>query len=244
MRFLLLLGTALFACAAYADSKPDEPVHVGVDWRIAIDAQGHVTRMTAKENELVDRVPEIRTRLEQEIHGWSFVPGTVDGKPAPTETGLHVKAELLATSDNTVSIRIDHASVGGSWTQMAPPHYPTAAIREHKTGEVVLRIAYDANGKVTSAVLDPDAPKVSDYLVEASIKAAETWTFQPELVGGHSLAGVVRSPFCYSLNMVGHRLQDKCDWEPPGSHQALDQGETLALNPVAHLSTDVAGLVL
>jgi hypothetical protein len=240
----MLSFLAFFALIAPAHAAVDN-VHVDVDWRVTIDPQGHVTAMTALPHERVDKVPQIRARLEQEVRTWQFLPGLIDGKPEETQTSLHVRATLTAASNDTMNIRLDHAGVGPTRVKMVVPRYPAEAIRHHKIGEVVLRIGYDANGHVFSVAPAADAPKVDPSLIAASEKAAHHWTFQPESVGGHGLAGFVYAPFCYSLNEIGgHRYQGKCDWVAPGSKDALRDGETLALNPATKLLTDVAGRTL
>lgn len=245
---VLLLGLSLFAfaCIAHADRKAPAPIPFTMGWHASLDANGHVLRLDPIKNERVDRIPEIRARLEQAIRSWQFLSGTVNGKPAQTETGLWVQAELLPPSaDGSNRIRIDHASVGATLAKTTVPHYPGKAIHEGKGGEVVLRVGFDANGKVTSAVLDPQAPKADKLLVDASVAAVRTWTFQPEVVGGHGLAGYAVTPFCYTLNFsaTGRRMS-KCEWKQPGRQEPIHEGEALAVNPAAHLSTEVAGNIL
>lgn len=222
-----------------------DDVHVDISWRITLDAQGHVTTLTAAPHERVDRIPQIRTRLEQAVRSWQFLPGMVDGKPAETQTGLYVSATLTPASDNSLRIKLDHASVGGALVSPIPPHYPTEAIRRHQQGEVVLRVAYDATGKITSASIYPDSPTAAPLLVKASINTVEKWRFNPEMVGGHGVSGEAVVPFCYSLHYLGGGGKPgKCDWKRPGSNEALRDGEALALNPAAKLLTDVAGSTL
>jgi len=247
MRMKIFPAFVLFAIsvAACADGNANKPIKVELSWRLALDAHGQVTQLEAAKNELIDHVPQIRERLEQEIRGWKFSAGTVDGEPADTETGLHINATLIPTDADRYVIRVEHASIGARLAKVVPPHYPPSAVSGHKTGAVILRIGYDAAGKVTSAVLDPDAPKAHDVLVKAAIKAVQTWTFQPELVGGHGVAGFAITPFCYQLMPVGtHRVEGTCDWQRPGTSETVNEGEALALNPVAHLQTEVAGRTL
>ncbi len=127
-----------------------------------------------------------------------------------------------------------------------PPHYPRTAVERHIVGEVVVRIGYDADGNVTSTALEPGAPDADKSLVEASIDAAKKWKFQPEIVGGHNLAGYAIVPFCFNLRYIGGGGKSaKCDWKRSGSGEALlDDGKALALNPAAKLLTDVAGHTL
>ena len=237
---------SVLACLALIGStqavaRNHKPLKVDVGWRVTINAQGHVTAMSALPHERVDRLPQIRSRLEQEVRSWQFLPGLIDGKPAETETGLYLRASLIAASDNAYRIQINSAGVGGAVVNQIAPRYPGTALHRQSQGEVVLRVAYDATGKVMSASAYPGAPKVDAALVTASETVVKNWQFTPETVGGHGVAGEAIVPFCYTL---GRNRGTHCDWKPPGSNTPLRDGTTLALNPAAHLVTDVVGRVL
>lgn len=243
MRILIFCLASFFAIGTtLATTTSDQPIRVDLTWHASIDAQGHVVQLQTTRRENADRVPAVRQRLEQAIHTWNFLPGTVNGKPEVTETGLHIRAELSADADGTMKIRILNADVGGTLeAHQAAPRYPGAAIRHQEQGEVVLRVEYDANGKVTSSSMYPGAPKVSELLVQASQDAVRKWRFTPETVDGHGMAGTALAPFCFSL---GRDRGTHCDWKRPGSDESLQDGEALALNPAAKLLTDVAGRTL
>lgn len=244
-RLLFCLASVAAIGAAHAAGKIPDVIPIDQGWHISLDAQGHLTSLQAIPDKRLDRVPQIRARLEQEIRGWQFLPGTIDGKPQPTDSALFVHATLTKVSDENYSIRVDQAHTGSSGVTVVPPHYPRTAVISHTVGEVVLRIGYDADGGVTSVALDPEAPKVAKSLVEASIDAAKQWKFKPENVGGHSVAGYVIVPFCFNLRYVGGGgKSSKCDWKRSGSNEALDDGKALAVNPAAKLLTDVAGRAL
>jgi hypothetical protein len=110
-----------------------------------------------------------------------------------------------------------------------------------KTGLVVLRVNYAADGTVVSAEPEADSPKVDERLTKAASAATKTWTFRPEVVGGHALAGAVVVPFCFS---IAPGKKPDCSWKPKGENAALGDGEALALEPAAKLTTDVAGHAL
>jgi TonB family protein len=245
MRLALLLSIPLFTVAAHADTKPAE-IRLQISWHLTVDASGHVTELEPIKNARADRVPQIRQRVEEALRGWEFVPGKVDGKPVGSKTLLTLDLTVLPQDADSVRLRIDAARTGGHVLQYVPPHYPMAAIKAHQTGMVVLQVAYDGSGKVTSAAPAPGAPKVSSALVEASIAAAMKWTFEPERVDGHGVAGNIYSPLCYSLFPEGSRPASGavCEWIPPGQTKPIGEGQALALNPETRLATDVTGRVL
>lgn len=246
MRALLILlcGFAVID-AAYASTDDFHPIQVQVAWRITINPQGRVTAMAALPNKRLDRTPQIRTRIEQAVRTWKFLPGLVDGKPAETQSGLYLRATLTPTSDTTISIRFDHANVGPLESRMVPPRYPPDAIRHRKTGQVVLVVAYDTQGRVSSMKTAEGLPKVDATLIDAAEKATSQLKFEPEMVGGHALAGRAILPYCFTLQARGSRhIEGKCDWKPHDNKAAFRNGEYVALNPAAKLLTDISGQTL
>jgi len=246
MRLSLMLSVPLFAsaCAALADASP-EPIKLRLGWHVTVDTQGHATAIEAIPNPRTDRVPQIHEALEREIRNWTFNPGLVNGKPAVTQTALILSISVLPQSATNASIRIDHADTGGWYDKVTPPKYPPSAVSGHRVGLVVLKVDYDENGKVTSAVPAPGTPDVASALTDASVGAVRKWTFAPEVVGGHAMAGAAYVPFCYSLvNMPNSLRNPPCDWAPPGKNTSIGDGDALAINPVATLATDVAGKTL
>jgi len=245
---LILSLVVVIACSAQADEKPAEPIKLGFAWNLSLDAQGHVQQLTAIPSKRADRVPQVRERVEQAIRSWDFVSGTVDGHPAPTQTHLSVLISLLPNDENTYRIAFDDVRTGGHILTATVPHFPVSAARDHRSGMVVLRVDYDANGKTSSATLDPDSPPVDKRLVEASIdEVTRTWKFQPELVDGHGVPGTQVLPICYAVFNTPPRPSDAvsgCAWNPPGKHAAIAQGDSLAINPVAHLANDMIGHAL
>jgi len=245
MRKFSLALLVLTSATGVAGADEPKPVKAELSWRITLDEQGHVTQIDAAGKQPVDKVPQIRARLEKEIRGWQFTSGKLDGRPATTETGLHAWITLEPQHDDTVIIHVDKATTGASIAHIVPPRYPPYAVADHITGLVVLRIGYDASGKVTSVEPEPGAPKASNVLVQSAVRAAQSWTFQPERVGGYTRNGFAITPLCYRLtNLTTLRTQGKCDWKRPDSAESVAEGEALALDPAARLLSDVAGRAL
>jgi len=244
----ILALSLTIASAAGAAEKAEEPVKLDFAWKLSLDAQGQVAQLTAITNKRSDRVPQVRERLEQTIRSWTFVSGTVDGHPAPTDTHLSVSISLLPNDENSYRIAFDNVRTGGSILKAAPPHYPESAVRDRKTGMVVLRVDYDTNGKTVKASLDPDSPASDKALVDASIEVVtKKWTFQPEMVAGHGVPGTQVLPICYAIFDMPVHSKDRapgCQWSAPGDRAVIGQGDSLAINPVAHLAVDVVGHTL
>ena len=240
----LCLASMALTGTAFADDKTSDAIPLSLSWQLSIDAQGHVARLQATADKQVERMPQLRAAVEKKIREWQFVPGSVDGQPQATETVLSVSTTLLAQQGDDYQIRIDDARTGAAISKTLPPRYPTDAVRSGASGLVVVHVNFDGNGKVTAAQADTIESKAPASLVKAAVDGVRTWTFQPERVGGHGIAGSTLLPVCFQVVPVGfmgpnaHR-PPPCAWTPPGHRGALAQGESFGVDPVAKLATDV-----
>ena len=113
---------AFFAGAAHA--APEGERLTTMQWRMSLDAAGRITALVASG----DQIEVLRERTEQAIRQWEFVPGTVDGKPAATDTLLSVQVALKPSVDSgqyTVVLRDvrtgGHVAVGKKNAPRFPP---------------------------------------------------------------------------------------------------------------------------
>jgi TonB family protein len=226
---------ALISTAAVAQEPASTIVHIS--WKVSVGSDGHVTRLTTTDT----LVPGIHERLEQEIRGWRFSPGKVNGEPATTDSNLQLTLDVRPVDANSSTVHVVGVSTGGGYGKTLPPHYPVASARARRQGLVLLKVRYDVAGKVVDVVRADDAPRVDEPFVRSAIDATRKWTFEPEVVGGHPLAGSMWVPVCFSLRHPGIVPQN-CNWRRPGD--ALDTPEALALDPVVKLLTDVIGHAL
>ena len=82
--------------------------------------------------------------------------------------------------------------------RMPPPSYPASAFENNQSGEVVLRVDVDAQGKVSDVrVLSATNPGVFDA---ASIAAARQWTYHPAMKDGNAVAAAVRIPITFAMS--------------------------------------------
>ena len=239
----------LLACSSplQAADDPSEPIRLTLAWDLSLDAQGHVTSLAALPNKRLADVPQIRERLEQQIRTWPFTPGAVAGRPAATDTRLVVSFSLRPNDQNSYRISFDDVRTGGHILRTVMPQYPISVLRSAApTGMVVVRAAYDADGKVLSAVVETGSPPIAAGLLNASISAVKKWRFQPERVDGHGIAGSQVMPICYSVRPIESRAAPSppCKWDPPGTHASIGEGESLAIDPAARLNKDVVGHAL
>lgn len=215
-------------------------------WLVSLDAAGHVAKIEAGDKTLIDAV---RMPLGEAIRRWQFVPGMLDGKPAPTDTTLTVDISLVPHGEDKYAVRVDDARTGGDVPVQGirkAPKYPPAAIQHHRQGMVVLKVDYDASGHVVAANMHENAPAVAPELAKSAQQAVKAWIFAPEVVGGHPLAGSAIVPICFEIFPSGtlRPRHMNCAWTPPGSQSTLHDADVLAIEPAAKLQTHVVGHTL
>ena len=233
-----LAGLGLcFALASAAHAAAGKPVDLTMSWNVTLDASGAVTSMKPTDG----LNPGIYQRLEPAVRKWHFTTGKVKGVPVPSETTLtiHVTMEPV---DGFYRVRLRDATTGARYATMTPPKYPDGALMSKRGGAVMLLVHYDAAGSVTEAkIIDGGVPKPGNDIERAAIAAVKHWTFTPESVGGHAIAGSARVPLCFSARPG---TENACRWQIDKSEVSLDTKVPLAMNPAVRLETEVAGQVL
>jgi TonB family protein len=215
-------------------------------WALTIDASGRVTALESIGN---PPVPAVRAPLENAIRGWHFQPGTIDGKPAETKTTFSLDLSLVEQGSDKYALRVDDARTGADLTaegfHHSTPKYPRYAMNHRLDGMVVLRIDYDANGHVVATRLQDGAPDVDASFVRSARDAASRWTFSPEIVGGHGLAGSTIVPICFADYTRRTPIEAlRCAWTPPEGHGSLGDGAIVSIDPAVRLETAVIGRTL
>lgn len=216
---------------AFAGAAAPKPVDLTMSWNLSLDTSGAITALTPT----VETNRALYQRLEPGIRKWQFTTGKVDGKPAPAQTTLTVHITLEPVGE-LYRVRVRDAATGPRYATKTPPKYPDGALVSRRGGAVMLEVDYDAAGNVTSAKpIDGGLPKAGSDIEHAAVAAVKHWTFTPETIAGHGLAGVVRVPLCFSAYPGG---ENACRWQVGGADVALDTQSLLAVNSVVHLETD------
>jgi TonB family protein len=229
LALLLSLGSAM----AFADSGPSKPVDLSMVWTVDLDAAGAITSLKPAE----DRNPELYRHLEPAVRSWHFTTGKVNGAPAAAETTLTVHLTLEPVADG-YRVHLRRAETGPTYGTTVPPKYPDGALMSHRGGAVLLLVHYDADGHVIDAEpTDGGEPKPGADIQRAAVVAVKKWTFKPEAIAGHGLAGTAKVPVCFKVEPSNLT----CRFTDPESHRVLDDDHgLLALDPVVRLETDVA----
>jgi TonB family protein len=236
-RVSAVLGLMCLMWASAAHAGAGKPVDLTMSWSVALDASGAITSLTPTQT----TNPGLYQRLEPAIRKWHFTTGKVKGVPVASETTLtlHVTLEPV---DGFYRVRLRDAGTGARYATMTPPKYPDDAVTSKRGGAVMLEVRYDASGKVTNAVVvEGGLPKPGNDIERAAVAAVKHWTFTPESIGGHGVAGIARVPMCFSAR---EGTDNACRWRVGESEVSLDTNTPLVMNSVVHLETEVAGRAL
>lgn len=78
------------------------------------------------------------------------------------------------------------------------PQYPSAAIRAHKEGRVIVRAIINSDGRVTTAqILSGPSSKLFE---KESLLAIKRWRFRPGKLNGRKVSTIVEIPLIFSLD--------------------------------------------
>jgi TonB family protein len=231
MRVLLIVVLSSLVVVAHAAER--KPFQKSIQWTLSLGADGKIESMTPVDREYL---PEVRKQIEPIVRNWHFTPGKINGAAAPTETTLTVAVRFDADSANALSyhVHIASAATGPRYKHVVAPHYPTAAQHSHSEGEVMLRVNFDADGRIVSVNDEPEmgADHVSPLLIEAAIDAVKQWTFRTETVAGHGVSSEALVPVCFTLSETS-----ECQWKPRADNKPVHSGEAIALSSVVGLDT-------
>lgn len=230
-------AVALSLACSGIHAAPQTSAQVQLSWDVAIDASGEVTGLSTHDM----RVPKLHDRLEKAIRGWQFTPGKVNGVAAETQTHLHTRIEVKLVAD-AFEVRLLSASTGSDYVTTTAPHYPEGAARAHAQGNVRLNVHYTSAGVVDSVEPYGDHKKIDQRLVHEATSSVRKWTFAPEVVGGHPIAGSALVPLQFCLSSGASATS--CEFKDEETGKTIDSQEAVALNPAASLVSDVIGRTL
>lgn len=248
-RYFAIALFVSIACVPLAHAQTDGHAAFSREARVSIDADGKVTALKfVNWNAKKDLVGE---KLEPLIRSWTFEPGRVDGKPAPTETTVTVDLDMRKVDGNNYAITLLDADTGVVWETLKRPDYPKRQLGSSIDAKIVLLVDYDIDGKIDKLAVEDAVSNGSksdiDEFVVAIDRALKSWRFHPETVGGHAITGVVRVPveFCMDPGSSQcHALSEQLDGRRGKRGLAPSPKTATALNSQTKLLTQVAGTIL
>jgi hypothetical protein len=258
-KWLIGLFVSVFACSAMAGDAPQD-LYLAHAWRVRIGVDGKVLNL-ADAGTGGKLSAAVRESVERAIRGWSFVPGTVNGKPAATETTVTVNMTLAPSAENTHEVCLKDASTGGSLDAFSvgamrpwfPQELKDSLNRRHAgfVGRVVVKADYDAQGRILDVTPQPDMSlNAKPGLVASADIVVRKLKIWPERVDGHGVAASVFVPLCYAYDnwnkLTRQSWEQACPWigAPPGAGFAIDSVRVHAaytIDPVAKLASNAGG---
>jgi TonB family protein len=230
-RVLASLSLVAVAACAIAADEPAKPVDLTLQWRASVDADGKLTSLQPAD----DKYAELYRKLDPEVRAWHFAAGKVDGVPTAAETTLTAHLRLTPV-DGGYHIDVRDAQAGVGYGRVTAPKYPDGAVMSHRGGGVLVRVAYDAEGRVTNAeTIDGGFPKPGNDIEHSAVAAVKGWTFKPESIGGHGRPGIAIVPVCFSVG-PGAR-EARCRFTDPVSKRDIADGGLLAVDPLVRVET-------
>lgn len=237
MHRIVMLMIWLAPALAVAAQQP--PPDVFLSWSVGLDEKGTITSLEAVSPEYM---PALQTRLEPAIRTWHFTTGKINGQPAPTQTTLTLKLAFEPAGDGDYRVRLRNLGTGPTYGHIVQPHYPDFALQAHRGGAVMLKVDYDADGRITSATpVEGGSPKPTIDLIKSATIAVKQWTFKPERIAGHGVPGKALVPVCFAISA---RQQRSCLWKRDGEDKPLDSDRPIALSSVVGIDTNLVGSTL
>jgi bla regulator protein BlaR1 len=185
-----------------------------------VASDGHVvsTSLKAGPGNSPDVSPLVTAALAG-VQRWKFNPAQRDGKPMPSDEIVPVVFEgpNRANTANVpgaleaISVRVPQSTAEAAPIDQAPnedvnfrmsrpPKYPTAAIKAHQSGKIVLKVLISESGEPLSAAVETATPPEAEAIfADDSISAVMQWRFNPGLRDGKPYEGYALVPFTYSL---------------------------------------------
>lgn len=191
----LALALACVAGGAplHAADEPAVPMFAVVD--VELDASGAILAVEPAD----DVAREIADFLRAQVSHWQFEPATLRGQPVATRTSVTIRLEATgARSGRQVEMRVVDAATGPRYKVNRAPRYPLAALDRKDSGEVLLRVDFDRDGRVTEVAVERSAAR--KYFERAALDAVREWTFQPERAGDVGIPARVLVPIRFCID--------------------------------------------
>lgn len=240
MSLALMLLAAFFPAVAVAAES--EAITLYYRASITIEPDGTLSQLDWQQGEKIPAV--LRTKLDERIGEWEFQPGTVEGRPARTESTLRLNLLAVPQADGFV-IRVQSAQTGAAMSHPVPayPHYP---LRSGTEGNVLGGLVVDADGTRHVSIAGYHGPNRyrEDFVAAVEEMFAEA-EISPERVDGHPVAAEFRVPvdFCIGNHGCGGHAWPELDAMADGP-PATRPGSATPVGSVARLLTEVRGTAI
>lgn len=222
---------AAIGVSAQAVAAPAESSNFSLTYALDLDSSGSIVALRPMAS---PDLPALEAAVENEVRNWTFKAAEVDGSAVPTRT--YLRLGIKAPGMDASQARIVSATTGPAIASMDSPGYPAAALRRGDGGLVVLKLKIDAKGTVRRVVALPGSSPDRQFN-EAAESAARSWRFLPEHANGKPVAGTVMIPVCFKAQSAEAAA---CDWTGPNGKQFTSSSVSVAINPAARITSELA----
>lgn len=193
---------------AGAVGNPAPEFEMEVKGRIEIGPEGHVLSYTIDDSKVTQAA--VKTLVRKAVDSWRFEPIIDNGKPVIGMTGMSLTLSAIPDGDAYL-MRVDGVYFGtASPSNLKSPEYPSDLARQGVSGQVVLVLRLDAEGRVTKVHVErTDLGRVGPAKTmgrwrrgfeDVAMEAARGWQFDPvEVFDGKPVAGDVRIPVSFQF---------------------------------------------
>lgn len=150
---------------------------------VDVDAQGGVIDVKVERSSGDARLD---VAAQEAAAKWRFNPAMKQGQPVAGKVRVPVEFAMDEPADAQAGER--PARIAATM----PPAYPAAAKKQGISGNVVLLVEVDAQGKPTHVAIEQSSP--AGVFDAAALDAVRQWRFEPALRQGQPVAGRVRVP--------------------------------------------------
>ena len=244
MKRLLQVAALLlaFSCCAHATAsgKPRQ-YDLWLQAAITIDKDGHLTQLKWRSSLPGDQ--RVADRITPAVRHWEFVPGTVNGQPMETTSGLLVNLRATENVDGTYALRFKDAKTGPLTLHGEIPSYPYEALRDDIGAAVTANVEVSPDGKATvQGMLFAGSSGTDDRAIFLKVvkDSLAKWTFEPERVGGHGATTHVEIPIAFCTDST----RDWCKRRIASNPKATPANLPIAVDSAVALKTDILDLTI
>lgn len=242
MKRLLQVAALLLAvstCAnALASGKPPQ-YDLWLQAAITIDKDGQLTQLKWLSSLPGDQ--RVAERITPAVRLWEFVPGTVNGQPMETTSGLLVMLHATENVDGTYALRFKDAKTGPLTLHWEHLSYPLEALRDDIGAAVTANVEVSPDGKATvQGMLFAGSSGTDDRAVFLKVvrDSLSKWTYEPERVGGHGVTTHVQIPVAFCTDST----RDWCKRRISSNPKATPANLPIAVDSAVALKTDIRDL--
>lgn len=191
---LLRVGCAILLWAAVLPAQAAERWIGHQIARVSIDANGQVSTVNLINSTLGKTM---QVALVERVRQVEFEPAKLNGTAASAQVTVSIELQANAQAD-ALTLSVSNVAVIPGLRKSSAPRFPKRELRKGVSGKVELAVKYDGNGRVTAvAPAAADAPM--DSFMQAALKAARNWEFEPEQVAGIGVPGAGIVPVSFSI---------------------------------------------